>query len=178
MILQAIIGLIMGLIFGYALQRTGVTKYPRGTGMLLLKDFKILKFMLTAVTFSMIGFYILGSLGVITLHPKPLDWGKLVGGLIFGAGMGLLGYYPGTMIARIGEAKKDAWVGLAGMVAGVLVFALNSGFFKTHFTAKSINGDLSVALGIHQWIVVPVAAAIFITIIYFADKVDDYRQNF
>jgi len=92
--------------------------------------------------------------------------------------MGLLGYYPGTMIARIGEAKKDAWVGLAGMVAGVLVFALNSGFFKTHFTAKSINGDLSVALGIHQWIVVPVAAAIFITIIYFADKVDDYRQNF
>lgn len=178
MILQAIIGLIMGLIFGYALQRTGVTKYPRVTGMLLLKDFKILKFMLTAVTFSMIGFYILGGLGVITLHPKPLDWGKLVGGLIFGAGMGLLGYCPGTMIARIGEAKKDAWIGLAGMVAGILVFALNAGFFKTHFTSSPVNGDMSAALGVSNWIIVPVAAVIFITIIWLADKVDDFKENF
>lgn len=178
MILQAIIGLIMGLIFGYALQRTGVTKYPRVIGMLLLKDFKILKFMLTAVTFSMIGFYILEGLGVITMHPKSLDWGKLVGGLIFGSGMGLLGYCPGTMIARIGEAKKDAWIGLVGMVTGILFFALNSGFIKTQLTAKSINGDISTALGISPWIIIPVATLIFISIIYLADKVDDYRRNF
>jgi len=103
MILKIIIGLIVGFIFGYTLQRTGITKYPRVMGLLLLKDFKILKFMLTAVTFSMIGFYILDSIGIITLNPKPLDLGKLVGGLLFGVGMGLLGYCPGTMLSRIGE---------------------------------------------------------------------------
>ncbi|MGD9978781.1 MAG: DUF6691 family protein [Bacteroidales bacterium] len=178
MLLQIIIGLAIGLIFGYALQRTGVTKYPRVTGMLLLKDFKILKFMLTAVTFSMIGFYALGSLGVIELHPKALDWGKLVGGLIFGTGMGLLGYCPGTLFARIGEAKKDAWIGLLGMVLGVLFFAINVKFFKTNLMTKSINGDISVALGVNEWVIIPIAALIFIGIIYLANKVDDFKKNF
>lgn len=179
MILKIIIGLIIGFVFGYTLQRTGITKYPRVMGLLLLKDFKILKFMLTAVTFSMIGFYTLDSLGIIELNPKPLDWGKLVGGLIFGAGMGLLGYCPGTMLSRIGEGKKDAWVGLLGTVLGILFFAVNVKFFKTHLTSKSMNGDISAALGINQWIIVSVAAILFIAIIYLANKkVDDFKQNF
>lgn len=179
MILKIIIGLLVGFVFGYTLQRTGITKYPRVMGMLLLKDFKILKFMLTAVTFSMIGFYTLDSLDVISLNPKPLDWGKLVGGLIFGAGMGLLGYCPGTMLSRIGEGKKDAWVGLLGTVLGILFFAINVKFFKTHFKSESMSGDISSVLGINQWVIVPVAAIIFIAIIYVANKkVDDFKQNF
>jgi len=179
MILKIIIGLIVGFVFGYTLQRTGITKYPRVVGMLLLKDFKILKFMLTAVTFSMIGFYALDSLGIITLNPKSLDLGKLVGGLIFGAGMGLLGYCPGTMLSRIGEGKKDAWIGLVGTVLGILFFAVNIQFFKAHFKSRSVSGDISEALGIHPWIIVPVAAIIFIAIIYFTNKkVDDFKQNF
>jgi uncharacterized membrane protein YedE/YeeE len=179
MILKIIIGLLVGFVFGYTLQRTGITKYPRVMGMLLLKDFKILKFMLTAVTFSMIGFYTLDSLDVISLNPKPLDWGKLVGGLTFGAGMGLLGYCPGTMLSRIGEGKKDAWVGLLGTVLGILFFAINVKFFKTHFKSESMSGDISAVLGINQWVIVPVAAIIFIAIIYVANKkVDDFKQNF
>lgn len=178
MILKIVTGLVVGFIFGYTLQRTGITKYPRVMGMLLLKDFKILKFMLTAVTFSMIGFYILDSLGVITLNPKPLDWGKLVGGLIFGTGMALLGYCPGTMLSRIGEGKKDAWIGAAGMVLGVLFFALNSEFFKTHLTSKSVSGDIAAVTGISRWIIVPVAVLLFTGIIFLANKVDDYRKNF
>jgi uncharacterized membrane protein YedE/YeeE len=179
MILKILIGLIVGFVFGYTLQRTGITKYPKVMGLLLLKDFKILKFMLTAVIFSMIGFYALDSLDVITMNPKPLDWGKLVGGLIFGLGMGLLGYCPGTMLSRIGEGKKDSWIGLAGMVLGILFFAVHVDFFKTHLTSKSMSGDISEALGIHPWVIVPVAAILFISIIYLANKkVDDFRRNF
>lgn len=179
MILKIIIGLIVGFVFGYSLQRTGITKYPRVMGMLLLKDFKILKFMLTAVTFSMIGFYTLDSLGIIELNPKPLDWGKLVGGLIFGAGMGLLGYCPGTMLSRIGEGKKDAWLGLLGMVMGILFYALNVNFFKTHLKSQSMSGDIAAALGISQWIIVPLAAIVFVAIIYLVNKkVSDFKKNF
>ncbi|MFO7874810.1 MAG: hypothetical protein R6U62_10040 [Bacteroidales bacterium] len=72
-----------------------------------------------------------------------------------------------------------AWVGLLGTVFGILFFALNVNFFKTHFTAESMSGDISEALGIHQWIIVPVAAIIFIAIIYIVNKkVDDFKQNF
>ncbi len=134
--------------------------------------------MLTAVTFSMIGFYTLGSLGIIELHPKPLDWGKVVGGLIFGAGMGLLGYCPGTMIARIGEAKKDAWIGLLGMVLGVLFFAVNVKFFKTYLMTQNIPGSLPTILGINTWIAIPIAALIFIGIILLANRVNDFKKNF
>ncbi len=170
MLKKILIGLIVGFVFGYTLQRTGITKYPRVMGLLLLKDFKNLKFMLTAVTFSMIGFYTLDSLNVITLNPKPLDWGKLVGGLIFGLGMGLLGYCPGTMLSRIGEGKKDSWMGLAGMVLGILFFAVNVDFFKNQLKSGSMNGDISEALGIHPWIIVPIAALLFISVVYVANK--------
>jgi len=88
-ILKIVIGLLTGFAFGLILQRTGITKYPRVTGLLLLKDFKILKFMLTAVIISMIGFQVMKYFGIIEFNPKPLDWGKLVGGLLFGVGMGL-----------------------------------------------------------------------------------------
>lgn len=106
MLINILFGLVVGFIFGFILTKTGVTKYPRVMGMLLLKDFKILKFMLTAVISSMILFYLLGDFGLLKVVPKNLEWGKLVGGLIFGTGMGILGYCPGTMAARIGEGKK------------------------------------------------------------------------
>ena len=83
------------------------------------------------------------------------------------------------MLSRIGEGKKDAWFGLIGTVLGILFFAINVEFFKTHLKSKSISGDISAVLGIHPWIIVPVAALIFITIIYTANKkVDDNKKNF
>ena len=170
MMAKIIIGLLLGFTFGLILQRTGITKYPRVTGLLLLKDFKILKFMLTAVIFSMIGFQVMKVFGVIELNPKPLDWGKLIGGLLFGVGMGLLGYCPGTALTRIGEGKRDAWLGLLGMVLGMLFYAVNIKFFKTHMLAQPINGDISVALGISNWIIVPLAAVIFIGIIWIVNR--------
>ena len=123
-LISIVFGLVVGFLFGYILTRTGITKYPRVMGMLLLKDFKILKFMLTAVVGSMILFYILGDLGLLKLSLKPLDWGKLVGGLIFGVGMGILGYCPGTMGARIGQGKKESIVALFGMALGIFIYAL------------------------------------------------------
>ena len=63
-IINILFGLAVGFLFGYILTRTGITKYPRVMGMLLLKDFKILKFMLTAVISSMILFYLLGAMQI------------------------------------------------------------------------------------------------------------------
>ena len=176
---QIIFGFTVGLIFGYALTRTGVTKYPRVMGMLLLKDFKILKFMLTAVTSSMILFYLLGDLGLLKVVPKNLDWGKLVGGLIFGTGMGLLGYCPGTMMARIGEGKKEAIFAVFGMALGIFIYALTIKPVKAALLSDEINGDLSVLFGVNRWIIIIPAALIFIAIIYLVNKYfDDHKRVF
>jgi hypothetical protein len=171
--------LVTGFLFGFILTKTGITKYPRVMGMLLLKDFKILKFMLTAVTSSLILFYLLGDINLIKVVPKNLDWGKLVGGLIFGTGMGILGYCPGTMMARIGEGKKEAILAFFGMAFGIFLYALTIKPVKQLFLSGEINGDISILLGINRWLIIIPAALIFSAIIYFLNKkVSDNKQTF
>jgi hypothetical protein len=168
--INILFGLAVGFIFGYILTRTGITKYPRVMGMLLLKDFKILKFMLTAVTSSMILFYLLGDMGMLTLTLKTLDWGKLVGGLSFGTGMAILGYCPGTMIARIGEGKRDAILALFGTALGIFIYALLIKPLKGFMLTGEMTGDMSVLLGINHWFLIIPAAVVFTGIIYFVNK--------
>lgn len=177
--IQIFFGLVTGFLFGFILTKTGITKYPRVMGMLLLKDFKILKFMLTAVTSSLILFYLLGDIGLLKVVPKNLDWGKLVGGLIFGTGMGILGYCPGTMMARIGEGKKEAILALFGMAFGIFLYALTIKPVKQLFLSGEINGDISILLGVNRWMIIIPAAIVFAGIIYFLNKkVSDNNQIF
>lgn len=177
--INILFGLAVGFLFGFILTRTGITKYPRVMGMLLLKDFKILKFMLTAVTSSMILFYLLGDLGLLKVVPKNLDWGKLVGGLIFGTGMGILGYCPGTMAARIGEGKKEAIIALFGMALGILIYALTIKPVKAAFLTSELNGDIFAQFNVNKWIVIIPATLLFSAIIYFVNKkVSDNNKIF
>ncbi len=169
-IIKILFGLAVGFLFGFILTRTGITKYPRVMGMLLLKDFKIMKFMLTAVISSMILFHLLGDLGWLLVVPKNLDWGKLAGGLIFGAGMGILGYCPGTMAARIGEGKKESIFALFGMAFGIFIYALTIKPVKTLFLSAEVNGDISVLLGINHWFLIIPAAILFGAVIFFLNK--------
>lgn len=170
MILQIIFGLIVGFLFGFILTKTGITKYPRVMGMLLLKDFKILKFMLTAVISSMILFHLLGDMNLLKVVPKNLDWGKLVGGLLFGTGMGMLGYCPGTMMARMGEGKKETILALFGMAFGIFIYALTIKPVKAALLSNEIKGDIFLQLGVNRWVVIIPAALLFSAIIFFVNK--------
>jgi uncharacterized protein len=177
--LNIVFGLAVGFIFGYILTRTGITKYPRVMGMLRLKDFKILKFMLTAVISSMVLFHLCGDLGWLKVVPKNLDWGKLVGGLIFGAGMALLGYCPGTMAARIGEGKRESIFALFGMSFGILIYALTIKPVKALLLSGEVNGDIAVLLGINHWFLIVPTALLFSAVIFFLNrKVSDNRRVF
>ena len=44
------------------------------------------------------------------------------GALCFGVGMATFGYCPGTSVAACGEGRRDAMVGVLGMLAGAAVF--------------------------------------------------------
>jgi len=89
---QLMIGFCLGILFGFLLQKGGVTRYDVILGQLLLTDFTVVKVMLTAVVVGKIGVHFLKGLGVAELHPKPGSLGSsVVGGLIFGVGFALLG---------------------------------------------------------------------------------------
>jgi uncharacterized membrane protein YedE/YeeE len=95
-----------------------------------MKDHTVLKTMLTAVVVGSAGVYALHQfgghtpLGEVALHVKPTAvLGNLLGGLIFGVGMVLLGYCPGTGVAALGDGSRHAIPGLLGMLAGAAVYA-------------------------------------------------------
>jgi len=123
--IQLIFGLIMGIIFGFLLQKGGVAKYDVIMGQLLLKDFTVIKIMLSAVVVGTIGIYLMKGMAIVELHPKPGSFGMtVIGGLIFGIGFALLGYFPGTISAAIGQGNLDALLGgFIGILIGSGIFA-------------------------------------------------------
>ncbi len=141
---QLIQGFLFGLVFGFLLQKGGVTKYDVIAGQLLLRDFTVVKIMLTAVLVGMTGVYTMKWLGWVELYPKSGSLGmNVIGGLIFGAGFALLGYCPGTIAGAVGNGYMDALLGgVAGIMLGAGIFAalypgLNEGVLKWGFYGKA-----------------------------------------
>lgn len=120
---RMILGLLFGVVFGIALQKGGLTKFRVIVGQFLFRDWTVLKTMLTAIVVGAIGVFALRDLGWAGLHVKPAQLAaQSVGGLIFGAGMALLGYCPGTAVGALAEGDRRARWGLLGMLAGALLF--------------------------------------------------------
>lgn len=122
--LQQVLGLVTGIIFGFLLQKGGVTEYTIIIGQLLLTDFTVVKVMLSAVLVGMIGVYAMKGAGIARLHCRTESVGATIaGGLVFGAGFALLGYCPGTTAGAVGTGALDAVIGMAGIVLGAGIFA-------------------------------------------------------
>jgi uncharacterized protein len=151
-------GLLFGIIFGFLLQKGGVTKYDVIINQLLLTDFTVLKVMLSAVVIGMIGLYFMQNRGWIKLRPKTGSWGKnAIGGLIFGVGFALLGYCPGTIAGAIGNGYLDALTaGLVGIVFGSGLLAafypkLKEGVLKQGYFG---NMTLPQVFKVNNWVVI------------------------
>ena len=128
---QLIAGAIFGLAFGFLLQKGGAGKFNVLIGQLLLQDWTVAKIMLTAIVVGMIGVFTLHHFAKVNLHIKPTRVGaNIIGGLLFGAGFGLIGYCPGTVAVALGQGSWDALFGMVGLIAGSWIFAELSGWTK------------------------------------------------
>src|SRR5512142_2572994 len=98
---MVIFALVFGVMFGFALNKAGLTRYSKIVNQFRFKDMTVLKFMMTALVVTMLGLYPLRALGWITFPSVPETYvvGNIVGGLIFGVGMALAGFCPGTAVA-------------------------------------------------------------------------------
>jgi Sulphur transport len=89
-----ILALLLGLAFGFVLNKAGLTQYHKIVNVFRFTDMAVLKFMMSGLVVSMIGLYGLKGLGLVTFPTVPATYvaGNLVGGLIFGTGMAVTGY--------------------------------------------------------------------------------------
>ncbi len=131
--------LILGFLFGAILQFARLNKYNVISGLARLDDFTVAKAILIAIGVGAILINIEIGLGFAVYHVKPFIFGGIVlGGLIFGAGMAILGYCPGTMAISLGEGSLDAFVGIIGGLFGGLFFTV---------VKPSIGGILGISVG-------------------------------
>lgn len=121
---QIILGLVTGFVFGFLLQKGGVTNYDVIIGQLLLTDFTVVEIMLSAIVVGMIGIFLMEWAGLVRFHVARGSIGAtVVGGLIFGTGFAILGYCPGTAAAAFGAGAVDALFGMIGIATGAGIFA-------------------------------------------------------
>ena len=117
--------LILGFLFGLILQRGRLNAFNTIGGFAMLEDLTIAKALLVALGIGSILLSLEIWLGLAAFHVKPfLLGGVILGGLIFGAGMAILGYCPGTLAVSLGEGAVDALVGIVGGLFGGWVFTL------------------------------------------------------
>lgn len=153
-----IYGLITGIIFGFLLQKARVIRYDKQLGALRLIDMTIVKFMLSSILVGMVGIYLLHDLGFVTLSIKStVLGGNILGGLIFGAGWGLLGYCPATSAGALGEGRWDGVWGILGMLVGAAIFAEAYPFLKETILTWGKFGKLTLPqlLGLSHWFIIP-----------------------
>lgn len=172
--IQLVLGLIIGIIFGFLLQKGGVTEYDYILGQLLLKDFTVVKIMMTAILVGMIGIYGLKSLGMVKLHIKPASVGMNVyGGLFFGAAFAILGYCPGTAVGAVGSGNMDALVGgLLGMLLGAGLYAAIYPKFNAKILPKGAMGAITFPelLKMNEWLVVIIFSGFILLVLFLLEN--------
>jgi uncharacterized membrane protein YedE/YeeE len=158
-----VVALFLGVGFGFALNKAGLTKYHKIVNQFRFTDMAVLKFMMTALVVSMAGLYFLRGLGLVTFPNVPATYvvGNIVGGLIFGVGMALSGFCPGTCAAGSGEGKLDYLIpGLLGFLVGAGIYGLT---YPTVFPAISAIANSGNVVIPDLWNLSP-----FLTVLLFA----------
>jgi hypothetical protein len=174
-----LLGLAMGVVFGFALEKSRVFEPGVIVGQMQLRNFIMLKVFLTAVATGLVSLAALNGLGLVELHPKATIYGAdIVGGLLLGAGIALAGACPGTVMAQIGAGYRDAWATLAGGLAGALTF----GYLEPTLRPILLSGGpgkLTYAslLGLPFWAVALVAAAALVGFLVMLERRKPWREE-
>ncbi len=167
-------GMLFGVIFGFLLQKGGVTRYDVIIGQLLLEDFTVVKIMFSAIITGAVGLHLMKGLGWVQLKPKKGSWGKnAVGGLIFGVGFAVLGYCPGTIAGAMGNGFLDAaFGGLLGILAGSWLFAAIYPGIKEGILKKGDFGDITLPrlVKASDWAVIVPLSIILTAAMYLFEK--------
>lgn len=151
------LGLLTGILFGFLLQKGRVAKYHVILGQFLLRDWTVVRIMATAVVVGALGVYGLVELGWASLHIRPfLVGGVLLGGICFGVGMVVLGYCPGTTVAACGEGRRDAMIGLLGMLFGAGLFVGLYPLLQAVIKGLGDRGKITLpeTLGVSPWLII------------------------
>ncbi len=163
--IDAVIAVLLGVGFGFVLERAGFGSGCKLTAQFRLTDWSVFKVMFTAIVFTAVGLYLLEQAGWLQAQglyvPIPYLWAIAVGGALIGVGFAVGGYCPGTAAVGLTTGRIDALVFFAGLLGGTWLFAALFPQFEALTTAGEYTGGdrLPEALGVPEWLVLAVLVA-------------------
>ena len=168
--LNLIIGLFLGVAFGFVLEQAGFSSSRKLTGLFYGTDFTVLRVFFTAGITAMAGVILLGSFGlldldIISINPTFL-YAALAGGAIMGVGFVVGGYCPGTSFCGAAIGKIDAMVFIAGGYLGVLLFGemfptVQNFYMSAALGDITFNSVLGISPGLFAMILIAAAVLAF-----------------
>ena len=174
-----IVALVLGVFFGFFLERGGLGNPHKLTGIFYLTDFAVPKAMFTAILVAATGLCVLSDLKVLDMSKvwiiPTFFWPQLIGGALFGLGYLVSGYCPGTAVAGLASGRLDALVAMIGIGSGTLLFSVLfpwiERFYKTSDMGQPTLPDL---LGINHWVVLAIvfvlAGSMFYTMEWYENR--------
>ncbi len=147
------VGLLIGIGFGCVASLWGIGNPETIIRTARLIDRLLIGCFLVVTAIGAVMLYGLYALGV-SMHfsPKPTYvYGVVAGGILFGIGIAMSGYLPGTALVALGEGRRDA---LAAIPGGLMGAAAWTALYETpfgHWLVATANvGDIVAGGNIHQ----------------------------
>lgn len=153
-----LLGLPVGLLFGYVLQRGRFCMYTAFRDLLVARDATLFRGYILALLVQMAIIHVLEAMDLLVVQPFGFTWlAAIVGSFVFGVGIVLAGGCSSGSWYRVGEGMVGSWVAVLGYGLGVaatfwgvlLPWALYLRSFEAPYTLASIQG----LLGLPKWLV-------------------------
>jgi uncharacterized membrane protein YedE/YeeE len=172
--------LVLGILFGAILQYAHLNRFNVISGFALRENFSVPKAIALAIGIGVILLNLEIAFGLASYHVKPFIVGGLIlGGLIFGTGMAILGYCPGTLAISLGEGSVDALIGIVGGLFGGAFYTM-----VLPVISPVLGPDLG-NLSLHSviasktlfFILIFIIGAIFILAAFWLHKIDKSKSR-
>jgi uncharacterized protein len=156
--------LLIGIAFGWLLDRAELTRFQRIVGIYRLRDFTVLQFLGTAIVagaFAVLALRSLGFVATVVITPTHLA-ADAIGGGLFGIGMAVAGFCPGTIVAGAGGGRLDYLVpGGLGLIAGALAYGATFRWVGALGRIGALGiPTLPSLLGVSDWLLAIVLAEV------------------
>jgi hypothetical protein len=176
-------GLLIGVLFGFSLERGGFGNARKLAAQFYLYDMTVFKVMFTAIIVAMAGFYALSGMGLVDasrmwINPTFL-WAEVIGGFLLGVGFIMSGLCPGTSVVSMASGRWDGAMTLGGIVIGTALFSVAVDLFPALATLYESGGEVSVLptlLHLPPWVVALLVVAMAGGAFIGAEKVEKIFQ--
>lgn len=147
--------LFIGLMFGFIIERAGFGRSTNIAPIFYFRNLKVSQMMISAILTTSTWIIIASYNGIIDYNqifiPTTYLWPYVAGGILFGIGMAMSGWCPGTAIVGLATGKLDAAVFLLGVVAGMYLYIdyfdyiidfANSGNMGKYTIHQALGGNI------------------------------------